>query len=231
MLLVHAYVAVRVGLRLFGTALLFVFSIQIGALLGIVADTAPWDSLQPSIIYFIVALCIEDSIRTWFVTSRVRRGVSVIVSSLAFSIAISFVEIAISLSRLIIAATNGTYEGMIEGGVEAHSLFFSSYSGPLVTLIIDITRPLDHFLLCISMYYAWCIRGFVLYSALVMSHIAADVILDTIWSRDPLNYVPLLGISLLFTALLFLATLWIRAVARRHSAEDAQRNSGDTIST
>jgi len=197
--------------------------------LGIVANLAPWGSFQRAIIFFTVTVCIEDFTRTWFVVRQVRNDISLAVVSLAFAIAISFVEMATEL--LIIVSTYDTFRAAADGGVEVYDIFFSSYSGPLAMIGFDVTRPIDHFLLCMSMYYAWQMRHWFLYSALVLSHIVLDLIIDRIWNRDPLNsYVPILGISLLFTMLWCLATFWIRATAKRRSVEDAQNVGATTQS-
>jgi hypothetical protein len=222
LLLAHAYVAVRVGPRLSGKALLFVIAIQIGAALGIVANIAPSNSSQHTLIKLIVILSVEDIIRTWFITTSVKNGNSLTLASLSFAIAISFVEILDEILSFIWVAAYLTPEMDNGGDLEFYDLFFLTASGPLITILIDITRPIDHFLLCIAMYYAWRMRNLFIYFSLVISHIALDFAVTTIWNKDPLNsYLLILGVSLLFTALFCLATLWIRATAKRSLAVNA----------
>lgn len=193
LLLAHAYVASRVGLKLFGKALLSVFIIPIASILGSIAYISPQGNLEHSIIFLTIVLCIEDFVRTWFVTSRTRKGIGVGTASLAFAIAISFIEITIH-----------TIEVKIYG-------IFPSYSNQLMAIIIDITRPVDHYFLCISLYYAYQKRIWIIISTIIISHIARDLIPDIIWDGDALSsYAPILGISLLFTLLWCLTALWIR---------------------
>ena len=217
LLLAHAYIAMRVGLRLCIRATLFAFAIQIVALLISVGNATPWESFFGTVIFYTAVLCVEDFTRTGFVANRVRNGVSVAASSIAFAVAISSVEILAGLLHSIIS---------FQDQREVYDLFFSSYFGPLAMVALDITRPVDHLLLGISLYYAWLMRRWIVYSALLISHICLDLFVDMMWYKDHMNsYVSILGVSLLFTMLWCLATLWIRNAAKLYFVENGHKFS------
>lgn len=227
LLLAHAYVAVRVGPRLSGRALWVVLLILGGTSLANFTKLLPLEGVQRTIAFFAVGVCIEDAIRTWFVVDRVRNNVRLGAACLAFAIALSALEIVIQLHGPIIAASYSAFGISLGEDAEFYGRFFSSYTGVFSTIAVDILRPIDHFFLCASMYYAWRMRSWVAYSGLIVAHIALNVIIDLILVGDPLNApVPILGVSISFTTLLGIATLGLRNATRRHSAEAIRDNSG-----
>jgi hypothetical protein len=85
---------------------------------------------------------------------------------------------------------------LAESNLNLSDISIMSSAALFVTILTDITRPIDHYLLCIIMYYAWRMRKFFLYAAIVMAHIALGFTLITIWDRSLFGvYTPILAVS------------------------------------
>jgi len=183
-----------------------------------IARTTLHGSIEYSIILWTIVVGAEDLLRTWFVVNATRRGMLVITSALAFSIAASFLETVAQLHDLVLVAVYTTLEEEAEVH-EFYRAFFSSYVVSLVTLCLYFIRPVVHFLLCVSMYEAWKMRRWLIYSLLIASHIALDVAIDRMVGRDPINStVPIFVLTLLFMLLLLASMWWMRTAAKQRSA-------------
>jgi len=223
-LLGHALLVGYAGLRLAGNALLSVFGIWLfaSALWFGFGHVAPPGSLTFTVIFVPLFVCFEDFIRTWFVGSRVRRHASVAASSLAFAVVASLVEIVVQTSNLIAATTRKALELPVTGDVEFFDAFFSSYAVPLAAVGLNAIRPGIHYLLCVSLFYAWRVRRWSIYAALIATHAAVDVAIELVAETHPVNYpISAFGIAVIFALLLFAATLWIRAITKQRCTDRA----------
>jgi hypothetical protein len=211
-LLGHAWMVGYAGLRLAGKALLFVLGMGlfVSTLWYGIAGLAPPGSLKHALIIGPIFVCIEDLTRTWFVVSRVRKAVPLAASSVAFAAVASFVEIVVQISDLIVAAGSMALGFPVSGDAEFFDSFFSSYSAPLSSLALDALRPGIQYLLCVTLYFSWNRCSWLVYLALVTSHVAVDMTIELLSYSNPMNYLaPSLGIAILFGLFLCAAALWI----------------------
>lgn len=227
LLIAGACGAARVGLILFGAALLTCMGILLStsAFAPALAETMPPESLARSIVLWSVVVCIEDSARTWFVTRAVHKKTAVGVASLAFAIALTFVEVGIQISDAILSAMDRAFGIGVDYYPEDFDALFSSPSETFAVVGMYAIRPATHLLLSLALYYSWKIKSKVYVILLVSSHIFVDIAIEQVLQRNSLDFAKVFGIISIFTLLLYPSMLWIRAAATRQAGGT---NRGDS---
>jgi hypothetical protein len=147
-----------------------------------------------------VVVFIEDLARTWFIVRQTRDRTSVVNASLVFSGIISAFEIITQVHGYIYAAAQNIFG--LSGGMTdpRYEEFFSNHSELFFAIILDITRPIDHFCLCICLFHFWRMRIIIGFFLTISSHIGLNVMMYLIyWENQESVYFNTAIFSALFT--------------------------------
>lgn len=222
LVLAQTYFAARCKLNLTGKALLLVLALNVFAFLvsAPLLELAPRPSIHRTLVFYAIVLCAEDVARTWFVATRVQAGARLVTSALAFATTISLVETGLQFYGWIVAAAQSA--GLMASPDEGPDPLFTSGFETFGLLALCSLKPVSHFALCVSLYYAWRIRYWAVYSAIVSAHIAFDVAVVELPDRVVGSFpATILAVNLLFTGVLCLAAFWLRVAANRCGGGDS----------